>query len=134
MPLPKCLPHPGEILICDFNSGFAPPEMVKKRPSVVVSRRDTHGRGLCTVVPLSTTEPVPPMPWHHKMPHLKITSWQNFGIIWAKCDMLATVSFNRLDRPYTRTRHGRVYQTLRLDEADLEAIRAGMLVYLGLRL
>ena len=29
-------PRRGEVLICDFDSGFLPPEMVKKRPVVVV--------------------------------------------------------------------------------------------------
>jgi mRNA interferase MazF len=46
----------GQILICDFSSGFVEPEMVKVRPVVVISpkpRKSIHS--LCTVVPLSTT-------------------------------------------------------------------------------
>ena len=49
-------PKPGHVLICDFNTGFRPPEMVKKRPVVVISESRQQ---LVTVVPLSTTEPNP---------------------------------------------------------------------------
>ena len=30
-------PSPGTVLICDFTTGFQPPEMVKRRHVVVVS-------------------------------------------------------------------------------------------------
>ncbi|WP_350029107.1 type II toxin-antitoxin system PemK/MazF family toxin, partial [Caballeronia sp. GAFFF1] len=52
------------MLMCDFSRGFVPPEMVKKRAVVVISRSETHGRRLCTVVPLSTTAPAPALAWH----------------------------------------------------------------------
>ncbi|TAM88997.1 MAG: hypothetical protein EPN41_04700 [Candidimonas sp.] len=52
----------GEIVICNFDTGFRVPEMVKQRPVVVISKTSTHARGLCTVVPLSTTLPVPMFP------------------------------------------------------------------------
>ncbi|MDB4679556.1 type II toxin-antitoxin system PemK/MazF family toxin [Planctomycetaceae bacterium] len=58
--------HPGygTILYCDF-SHQTEPEMVKSRPVVVVSRRNTNVR-LCTVVPLSSTQPEKIQSWHHK--------------------------------------------------------------------
>ena len=40
--------------MCDFRTGFKPPEMVKMRPVVVVSGKRT---GVGTVVPLSATAP-----------------------------------------------------------------------------
>jgi mRNA interferase MazF len=123
-------PHPGEVLICDFDDVAAGAEMVKRRPVIVVSRRESHGRFLATVVPLSTTRPDPVQLWHHELPHLKITGWQPNGTIWAKCDMLATASFDRLNKPYLKTRHGRNYVTHRLDVADLEAVRACLRAYL----
>lgn len=57
--------HPGYgiILFCDFGHQKEP-EMVKVRPVVVVSRN--HAK-LCTVVPLSGTEPEPLQTWHYKM-------------------------------------------------------------------
>jgi mRNA interferase MazF len=90
---------PGTILRCDYSrGGFQAPEMVKARPAVVISPRLPHRDGLCTVVPLSGTAPeraalyvvrielsVPlPEPYAHT-------------VVWAKCDMLATVAFKRLD-------------------------------------
>ncbi len=54
-------PRPGEIVICDFSTGFRPPEMVKVRPVVVISPRRRTSQ-LVTVVPLSTTPPDPVEP------------------------------------------------------------------------
>jgi uncharacterized protein YifN (PemK superfamily) len=125
-------PHRGEILVCDFDTGFKPPEMVKKRPVVVVSRRDSHSRRLCSVVPFSTTEPNPVMPWHHPLPHITVPGWKATGPMWAKCDMLATVSFERLNKPYVKTRHGRNFQELVLEVTDMAAISACLRAYLGL--
>ena len=45
----KFYPRQGTLLMCDFNTGFRVPEMVKVRPVVVVSR--TRGQ-VATVVPL----------------------------------------------------------------------------------
>src|SRR5271168_5216254 len=50
---------PGAIVLCDYSlGGFREPEMVKRRPSVVVSPRLPHRDGLCSVVPLSGTAPI----------------------------------------------------------------------------
>jgi len=46
-------PEQGTILICDFK-GFIDPEMVKRRPVVVVSPRLRQRGKLCAVVPLGT--------------------------------------------------------------------------------
>lgn len=132
MPLPYH-PRRGEVLVCDFDSGgFTAPEMVKKRPVVVVSVKASHGRGLCSVVPFSTTEAVPPSSWHHPLPHVTVPGWQATGPIWAKCDMLATVSFARLNKPYLRLRSGRAYKTVVLADEDMAAIDACLRAYLGL--
>lgn len=60
-------PKPGMALMCDFNTGFVAPEMIKKRPVVVVSPRPRRSNQLCTIVPLSTTRPDPVEPYHHCM-------------------------------------------------------------------
>jgi uncharacterized protein YifN (PemK superfamily) len=58
--------HPplGTILICDFDAGFKVPEMVKRRPVVVISPKIESRFGLCTVVALSATEPDPVESYH----------------------------------------------------------------------
>lgn len=124
-------PHQGEILICSFDDSAPGAEMIKRRPVIVVSRHETHSRKLCTVVPISTTAPHPARQWHHSLAHYSIRGWQASAPMWAKCDMLATVSFERLDKPYVRTRHGRNYITHKLDPEDLAAVLLGIRVYLG---
>lgn len=52
--------------------------------------------------------------------------------MWAKCDMVATVSFERLNKPYVKSKHGRVFRELVLDIADMQAIDACLRAYLSL--
>ncbi len=90
-------PKPGAILVCDYQTGFREPEMVKVRLCVVITPRLRRRDGLCTVVPLSTTAPDPVQDYHHEVqlqPELP-RPWQG-SAKWAKCDMLATVGFHRL--------------------------------------
>ncbi len=131
MPLPYH-PRRGEVLICDFDTGFQPPEMVKKRPVVVLSCKESHNRRLCTVVPFSTTAPTPALAWHHPLPHVVVPGLLATAPMWAKCDMIATVSFERLNKPYRKTRHGRQYIELVLSDVDLQAIAACVRLYLTL--
>jgi len=51
--------HPvsGTILMCNFAPGFQQPEMVKRRPVIVISPKISRRPNLCTVVALSTTAP-----------------------------------------------------------------------------
>lgn len=92
-------PRPGEILICDFDGAARGAEMVKRRPVIVVSSRESHARRLCTVVPISTTAPGNLQSWHVRLQSLTVTGWQTDCDCWAKCDMLCTVSFERLCKP-----------------------------------
>ncbi|WP_145057754.1 type II toxin-antitoxin system PemK/MazF family toxin [Lignipirellula cremea] len=123
--------HPGvgQLLYCDFDQGgFAPPEMVKTRPVVVMSRKNSSD--ICTVVPLSGTEPDPFEQHHHKMTQGSLpANLINKGEWWAKCDMVTTVAFRRLDR-IRDGRHGdgsRKYYTGKISAADLESIKRGVL-------
>jgi len=68
--------------------------MVKSRPVVVLSWKHNQ---LCTVVPLSGTEPTTIETWHHQMNSLP-ESLKKKGTWRAKCDCVTTVSFERLDR------------------------------------
>ena len=129
-------PSPGEIVLCDYGTGFTAPEMVKLRPVVIVSPRLRRRPDLVAVVPLSTTPPNPaethhcsivlgrPLPRPFEEPQM-----------WAKCDMLATVSLTRLDR----FKDGRVpgggarrYTTGKVSQAQLIEIRKAILHGLGL--
>ena len=121
MPLPY-LPHQGEILVCDFDDSAVGAEMIKRRPVVVVSRHESHRAKLCTVVALSTTPPKPQQGWHHHMPQLRVTGWAADNGVWAKCDMLATVSLDRLNKPYIKRRTGRQYIDHQLPDQDMQAI------------
>ncbi|MBK1714633.1 type II toxin-antitoxin system PemK/MazF family toxin [Rubrivivax gelatinosus] len=127
-------PRPGEVLICRFDEAAVGAEMVKPRPVIVVSRKDSHhGRKLATVVPLSTTEPTPAQPWHHCIGVYEITGWHGSpDPVWAKCDMVATVSFLRLNKPYRNTRHGRQFVEHTLPPQHLDAVRAALRAYLSL--
>src|SRR3954467_12505663 len=81
----------GTILLCDYSrGGFQPPEMVKKRPAVVISPRLPHRDGLCTVIPLSADEPSHPVDYVARI---------EFGEPLPY--MIATVSFERLDLFHT---------------------------------
>ncbi|MCA3277869.1 MAG: type II toxin-antitoxin system PemK/MazF family toxin [Roseomonas sp.] len=58
--------HPkiGSILICDFNKGFVAPEMVKRRPVIVISPPINVRHRLCTIIPISTEPPKIVMRYH----------------------------------------------------------------------
>ena len=101
--------------------------MVKARPVVIISPRHRRRPGLCTVVPLSSSEPEPIEPYHHE---LSVGAYPLAkGRMWAKCDMLATVSLDRLDRIKTGKRQ---YGTFKMPSADMDAILAGVKAALGL--
>ncbi|EJW12657.1 hypothetical protein A33M_1808 [Rhodovulum sp. PH10] len=91
-------PAQGTILVCDFDSSFKVPEMVKSRCVVVLSPKISGRPGLCTVVCLSTTDPDPVMSYHCRLdidPPLP-KPWMSSGV-WVKGDMLYTVGFHRLN-------------------------------------
>lgn len=124
------------ILLCDYNTGFREPEMVKRRPVVVVSHRLPRRDGLCTVVPLSTTPPpAPGLAYVHEL-NLNPALPDPFGkpLMWVKADMLATVSFGRLDLFRTaRLPDGkRKYLHPKVPATDMAAIERCICVALGI--
>jgi mRNA interferase MazF len=98
-------PHPGTVLICDFSSGFQPPEMVKRRHVVVVSPRRRHHSGPCLVVPFSTVAPDPIEAFHHLIPVGAYPFFHPQRDVRAKGDMLTFVAFRPLDRVLLNGRH-----------------------------
>ena len=92
--------------------------MVKVRP-VIVLARNRQARQLVTVVPLSTTRPVPIEPHHHELAANPLPGREAITC-WAECDMVATVSLARLDRFKVAPRQ---YVTPDLDAVDFAAVR-----------
>jgi uncharacterized protein YifN (PemK superfamily) len=88
-------PKVGNVLMCDFE-GYVAPEMIKKRPVVVIARNRANNQ-LVTVVPLSTTAPEVMETHHYRLPLNPVPAHKG-ETCWAKCDMLATVSITRMDR------------------------------------
>jgi uncharacterized protein YifN (PemK superfamily) len=130
----KFHPKKGTVLSCDFSKGFEKPEIIKVRPVVVVTPQLERRHALCTVVPLSTVEPIPLQRYQRKMSPLSLTPKLQDKRCWAKCDMLYTVGLARLDRIRERTSDGkRIYLTAQASSEDMEAIEIAILNGLGLR-
>jgi len=131
----KFHPARGTILICDFNTGFCPPEMVKRRPVIVISNPIRSRANLCTVVALSTTPPKKRMPYHaelilrERLPH-------PYGrkTMWIKGDMINVVAFHRLTLMFSgRDSEGkRQYITAPVSPDNLALMESRVLHGLGL--
>lgn len=122
-------PKPGAVLYCDFK-GYIFPEMVKARPVVIVSPAHMSRKDLVTVVPLSTTAPDPVEKYHYKLTGNPIPGDGSLEV-WAKCDMVATVCFDRLDR--VKLGRGN-FQMGNVSMDQVRAIRRGVGISLGLDL
>lgn len=92
-------PPQGSIVTVDYSKGgFQPPEMMKRRLAVVLSPKIASRPHLCTVVPLSLTEPIKIMPYHKrvKIPFALPAEWGDIER-WIKGDMVNSVGFHRVD-------------------------------------
>ncbi len=118
-------PRKGTIVICDF-TGNVVPEIVKKRPVVVITPRLPYRNHLATVVPLSTTPPEYNVPYVVKLSKNYLNPEDK--AVYAKCDLLCSVSFRRLDRIKVARRK---YITPQLNEEDFNAVINGVKAALG---
>lgn len=128
-------PRLGTILMCDFSSGFRPPEMIKKRLCIVVSRRMPSRGRLSTVVPLSTTPPNPVCPYHHRLTTTAMPPGHEAPEIWAKCDMIFAASWDRLELVKSdrdKATGKRTYWNQRASDADIRDIKRCILYTLAL--
>ena len=128
-------PPAGTILMCDFGAGFREPEMVKRRAVAVVSPRIKARPGLCAVVALSTTAPVPVMDYHCQISFdPPLPDWLQSNGVWVKGDMIAVVAFRRLDFiNFGKDAAGkRRYYYSTLSSENIRRIRACILGGLGL--
>lgn len=127
-------PVPGTILRVDLSEGFRPPEMVKRRPAIVLSPPIPGRSFLCTIVPLSTTEPRQAQPHHMRialdppLPHP-----YSSPVMWVKGDIVLTVAFHRLRLLFNGRDQGqRVYDVRVLDPETFEQVRRCVRRGLGL--
>ena len=113
--------YPGawRIMMCDFNTGFKAPEIVKRRPVITISKRRRDNAQLCTVIPISSTRPSVIRDYHYQIPTNVLPHYlrNNYSESWVKADLIQTVAFFRL----TMFWHGRgnqgqrIYQTGAID-------------------
>lgn len=129
-------PRLGTVVICNYDTGFRPPEMIKTRLAIVISPRLPYRDGLCTVVPLSTTPSKAGIRYQCKIELPRQAPSPFEGLVkWAKADMLATVCYNRLSLPYSGrnpTSGRRDYLQIILPLEELKKVRVAVLNALGL--
>ncbi|MDC9606373.1 type II toxin-antitoxin system PemK/MazF family toxin [Xenorhabdus griffiniae] len=125
----KYQPKVGSVLMCDFK-GLIVPEIVKIRPVVVIARHRRNNK-LVTVVPVSTTEPMPVFDYHYELSENPIPENEQIRC-WVKCDMIMTVSTERLDRIKVRTWQGRNYIDPRLSNDEMGQIKNAVLHGIGM--
>jgi len=111
------------------------PEMVKRRPVVVISPKIVARPKLCTVVALSTTPPDPIMQYHCQIDiRPKLPKPLDSDGIWVKGDMVYAVGFHRLDFiRLGKDRFGnRLYRYETVGEGNLRKVRKCVLSGMGL--
>lgn len=128
---------PKTILLCDYGAGgFQEPEMVKKRPAVVIMGALPGRPNLHTVVPLSGSESD-----NRRIYQCKITLASPLpdpfpqSVWWVKADMIATVGLARLDLFRTeRDQYGkrRYLTSLRVSDEQFSLIQEAIRNALGL--
>ena len=107
--------------------------MSKVRWVVVISPKFLQRPSLCTVVPLSTTTPKTPQKYHVLMDKDPAPNGDG-SPVWAKCDMVMTVSFARLSAYFQGRRPDgkRNYVTVSVSGKELGQIQQATLYAMGL--
>lgn len=111
--------------------------MVKQRLCVVISPPIEARVGLCTVVPLSMSEPEQQMPYHYQLqiPFQLPKGWGNEPR-WVKGDMVCAVGWHRIDllRLGKDPAGKRVYQLNVLSSIHMDAISKCVAASIGITL
>lgn len=129
-------PNQGSVVTVDYSTGgFKEPEMVKKRLAVVLSPKIRLRHHLCTIVPLSLSDPDPVMPYHCQIeiPFKMPKEWGNMER-WVKGDMVNSVGFHRLNLlRLGKDKYGvRIYQHETLSAELFTKVRRCVLHGMGL--
>jgi len=123
-------PKPGQVFTCDFRGNIWP-EIDKRRPVVIFTPKYAQRADLVAVVPLSMTAPPKICDFHCTLEKNPIPDAKP-GKVWAKCDLIQTVSFSRLTGIWREVINGkRKYLDLRVSDGDLLKIRKAVLHGLG---
>lgn len=120
-------PRAGQVLVCDFQ-GFREPEIVKKRPVIVVSPRLPYRSGLVAVVPVSLTPPRNDVPFIARLSRNYNPAEADDLPCWAKCDLVLNIGLWRLDGFKIGRRR---WETPQVTGEDLRAVRKAVLAGLG---
>lgn len=96
---------------------------------MVISSKLPYRAGLVTVVPISLTAPRFDVAYAVQLSKNYHPAEADDVACWAKCDLLANVSLERLDRFKVGRRQ---YFAPKATEEDLAAVRQGVIVALGL--
>lgn len=113
--------------------------MVKKRPVIVVSHKFQTTRpevSVCTVVPISTVRPTRIERWHHRLAEDSIpVPLREMGKeSWAKCDLVVSVAFHRLDKVRSARIDGvRTWIQHTVTSEDLQSIQRCLLYVLNMQ-
>ena len=103
---------------------------------MAVSPRYRRQTGLCTVIPLSTTEPDPILEHHYLLTFTtELPPPFQGNQKWLKGDMIYTMSFSRLDRPHIAkdpTTGKRRYLDIVLPASDMAMVDLCIKASLGL--
>ena len=124
---------PATIVICDYATGFRTPEMVKRRLAVTISPKLKRRDALVTVIPLSMTAPAPAERWHVEVPNDVPDPWGP-GPRWAKCDMMATVGYWRLNLPHSKhpVTGARQFHQIELEDELVKSLREATAAAIGI--
>lgn len=90
----KFQPKPGSVIYCDY-VGFIKPEMVKRRPAIVISKHRQNSK-LLSIVPISKTVPIVVFEYQIEMDSQFCLIHLAGERSWVKCDMFNVVSLSRL--------------------------------------
>ena len=107
--------------------------MVKRRLAVTLSPKLKRRDALVTVVPLSMSVPTPVERWHVTVDDDVPDPWGP-GPRWAKCDMVATVGYARLNLPHSKhhVTGARQYHQIELRDDVVVRLRRAVAAAIGM--
>lgn len=121
--------------MCEFPSDYMHGEMIKKRPVIIVNNKMTTRPTLVNIVPISMTAPNTVCAHHVNINRMYLPRGLSNqpGERWAKCDMVYTMSIERLElvRAHRGQNGKRVTDKGTLPPAVLLAVRIAAAKCLG---
>ncbi len=121
--------------MCEFPSEYMHGEMIKKRPVIVVNNKIDTRPTLVNIVPISMTAPNTVCAHHVDINRMYLPKGlrDQPGARWAKCDMVYTMSIERLElvRAHRGQNGKRVVDKGTLPPAVLLAVRIAAAKCLG---